>query len=69
MGYLDTDKVFKLAHERFFWPRMYSDIEHFVTKMCTCLKDRRPVTHHKEPLQPITSSAPVKIVSRSTSSV
>ena len=42
---------------------MYSDIEHFVTKMCPCLKDRRPVTHHKEPLQPITSSAPFEIVS------
>ena len=42
---------------------MYSDIEHFVTKVCTCLKDQQPVTYHKEPLQPITSSAPFEIVS------
>ena len=42
---------------------MYSDIEHFVSRVCTCLKDRRPVAHTKDPLQPITSSAPFEIVS------
>ena len=63
MGHLGTDRVFQLARERFFWPRMYSDIEHFVSRVCTCLKDRRPVAHTKDPLQPITSSAPFEIVS------
>ena len=63
MGHIGTDRVFNLARERFFWPCMYRDIEHFVTKVCPCLKDQRPVTHHKEPLQPITSSTQFEIVS------
>ena len=31
MGHLGTDKVFDLVRKRFYWPRMYTEIEHYVT--------------------------------------
>lgn len=30
------------TRDRFFWPNMHKDIEHFVTNLCECLKKRRP---------------------------
>ena len=42
---------------------MYHDIEHFVTKVCPCLKQRRPSFITREPLQSLTSSSPFDLVS------
>ena len=38
MGNLGTDKVFGLARRRLYWPRMYRDIELYMTKQCQCIK-------------------------------
>ena len=31
MGHLGTDKVFELARKGFYWPKMYLDIELYIT--------------------------------------
>ena len=34
MGHLSTDRVYELARQRFYWPKMLEEIEHHVTKVC-----------------------------------
>lgn len=63
MGHLGTDKVFDLARRRFYWPKMYRDIETFVTKQCKCIKRKKPNRSDRAPLVPIESQYPFEIVS------
>ena len=42
MGHLRTERILHLARERFYWPGMKRDIEHFVTHVCRCIKQKRP---------------------------
>ena len=42
MGHLGSERVLQLAREIFYWPRMIDDITHHVTKVCDCLKQRKP---------------------------
>ena len=63
MRHLGADRVVELARQRFYWPFMRADITHYVTNVCHCLKQRKPATHVNESLQPIISTAPLKLVS------
>ena len=64
MGHLGTERVFTLARERFYWPGMKKNIDHFVNRVCNCyLKQKRPTFVTREPLQPITTTAPFELVS------
>lgn len=63
MGHLGADRVISLARERFFWPFMSRDITHFVSNVCTCLKDRHPNVHRRAPLKPIRTTCPFELVS------
>ena len=63
MGHLATDRVHHLARERFYWPKMYDSIEHYVTKVCQCLKSKRPAKRFQAPLHEISSTAPFEMVS------
>ena len=63
MGHLGPERVFTLARERFFWPGMKTDIDHFVNNVCRCLKQKRPTFTTREQLQPITTTAPFELVS------
>ena len=63
MGHLGVERVLHLANERFFWPRMKRDIEHCVTCVCSCLKQRRPHVAPRAPMENIQSSAPFELVS------
>ena len=38
MGHLRTDKAFDLARRPFYWPRIYRDIELYITKQCQCIE-------------------------------
>ncbi|KAK3742618.1 hypothetical protein QZH41_000460, partial [Actinostola sp. cb2023] len=63
MGHLGTDRVLALARERFYWPYMRRDIEHYINRVCRCLKQRKPTLQTREPLQSITTSSPFELVS------
>ena len=57
MGHLGTSCVFQLARDRFYWPRM-KDIEAYCTKICSCLKQKRPERGNRVPMEHLDSSAP-----------
>ena len=63
MGHLGSERVIALARDRFHWPGMAKDITHFVTKVCSCLKDKKPNVLRKAELQPIHTSSPFELVS------
>ena len=63
MGHLGTDRATHLARERVYWPKMESDIVHYITKVCRCLKQRHPHQRQRAPLQSITSSCPMDLIS------
>ena len=63
MGHLGAERVVHLARDRFFWPHMQRDIEHYVTNVCRCLTQRRPNRPTRDPLQNITTTAPFEMVS------
>ena len=62
MGNLGTDKVFGLERRRLYWPRMYWDIELYMTKQCQCIKWKKPNRVERAPLVPIESQYPFEIV-------
>ena len=35
MGHLVTEMVIELARDRFYWPNMARDIEHYISSVCT----------------------------------
>ena len=63
MGHLGVERVLQLAHERFYWPYMQHDITHFVTRVCSCLKQRHPNVNTHAPLQPVVTCAPFELIS------
>ena len=63
MGHLGPERVLDLARQRFFWPRMHADIEHFIHNVCTCVKQKRPTFHTRAPLQPIITTSPFEMIS------
>ncbi len=63
MGHLGTDRVLCLARERFYWPHMSQQIDHYVTRVCSCLKDKRPNYQPRAPLVPIETTYPFEMVS------
>ena len=38
MSLLDVDQSMQLIKDRFYWPGIGSDISHFITKPCYCVK-------------------------------
>lgn len=63
MGHLGSDRVLHLVRERFYWPRMQTDVEHYVKSICHCIKQRPPRLKTRAPLQPIITSSPFELVS------
>ena len=62
MGHLGADRVFELARKKVYWPRMQDDIESFIRDQCTCIAQRKPHLHSKAPLQNITTTSPMELV-------
>ena len=63
MGHLGAERVLHLARERFYWPRMQRDVEHYVRNICPCIKQKPPRLKPRAPLQPIITTAPFELVS------
>ena len=41
MGHLGVDRVLALIRERFLWPGMQADVKHYITQVCTCLRQKK----------------------------
>ncbi|KAL1267687.1 hypothetical protein QQF64_033050 [Cirrhinus molitorella] len=63
MGHQGTDRTLSLIRERFFWPHMQADIEHYVTKTCRCLKQKKPCYETRAPLTNIVTTQPFELIS------
>ncbi len=63
MGHLGSERVIQLARERFYWPKMVEDITHYVTKVCNCLKQRKPQRPQRAPLKSIVTTMPFELIS------
>ncbi|KAJ0016367.1 hypothetical protein NQD34_014657 [Periophthalmus magnuspinnatus] len=62
MGHLGADRMVALARERFFWPKMRQEMEHYVTQVCNCIKRKKPNRVTRTPLQSIETSAPFEMI-------
>ena len=62
MGHLGVERTLNLIQDRFYWARMYSDIEHLVTQECECLKAKRPHKATRAPMTTIVTTRPGELV-------
>lgn len=62
MGHQGTDRTVSLVRDRFFWPYMQADIEHYVTKTCSCVKQKKPAHETRAPLTNIVTTQPFELV-------
>ena len=63
MGHLGVERTVQLARDRFYWPHMARDIEHHVTNVCHCLKQKRPAVQSGAPSHSIVTTQPFELVS------
>ena len=63
MGHLGSERVLDLIRQRFFWPHMQADVEHFIQNVCHCVKQKRPNVMARAPPQPILTTFPFEMVS------
>lgn len=63
MGHQEVDRTTSLVRERFFWPHMQQDIEHYVARSCSCLKQKKPSREARAPLTNIVKTQPFELVS------
>ncbi|KAF7710853.1 hypothetical protein HF521_009725, partial [Silurus meridionalis] len=63
MGHQGVERTTSLVRDRFFWPHMQREIEHYVTQNCTCLKQKKPCRETRAPLTPIVTTQPFELVS------
>ncbi|KAL0152786.1 hypothetical protein M9458_052509 [Cirrhinus mrigala] len=63
MCHLGVESSLDLIRERFYWPQMSTDVEHFVTRVCECLKKKKPSRQTRAPLIPIQTTYPFQLVS------
>ncbi|KAJ0022377.1 hypothetical protein NQD34_009867 [Periophthalmus magnuspinnatus] len=62
MGHQGVDRTVSLVRDRFFWPYMQADIEHYVTKVCSCVKQKKPNRETRAPLTNIVTTQPFELV-------
>ncbi|XP_033119515.1 uncharacterized protein LOC117118894 [Anneissia japonica] len=63
MGHLGTERVLTLTRDRFYWPHMETNINHYITQECSCVKDKKPSKITRAPLVNIKTSEPFELVS------
>ncbi|KAI4887981.1 hypothetical protein NFI96_001880 [Prochilodus magdalenae] len=63
MGHQGAERTVSLVRDRFFWPHLQSDVEHYVTRACVCLKQKKPSRENRAPLTNIVTTQPFELVS------
>lgn len=63
MGHLGAERVLNLIRDQFYWPHMQKEVEHYVTRVCSCLRSKRPNKLTRAPLVNITTTYPFELVS------
>lgn len=63
MGHLGVERTLSLIRDRFYWPHMQRDVDHHVTKVCSCLKRKHPNKPTRAPLVNIVTTYPFEMVS------
>lgn len=63
MGHLGVERTLSLIRDRFYWPHMQRDVDHYVTKVCSCLKRKRPSKPTRAPLVNVVTTYPFEMVS------
>ncbi|XP_068115048.1 uncharacterized protein [Hyperolius riggenbachi] len=63
MGHQGIDRTLSLIRDRFFWPYMQKEVEHYVARTCTCLKQKTPCKETRAPLTSIVTTQPFELVS------
>jgi hypothetical protein len=63
MAHVGVEKVLDLAQQRFYWPRMASDIEHYIRRKCPCVVAKKVNVGDCAPLVPIKATYPFEMVS------
>ena len=63
LAHIGVEKVVDLAQQRFYWPRMATDIQNFIQKKCRCVANKAPNVKEKAQLVPIQATHPFQMVS------
>ena len=61
--YLGTERVTELAPDRFYWPHMGRDIEHYINNVCQCVQRKKPTFLPKAQAKSITTCFPFELIS------
>ena len=61
-GHLMTERVYRLARQRVFWPMIFSDIDEFVHNKGQCIVNRKPNHNVQAPLESIHTASPMELV-------
>ena len=57
MEHLGHNRTLQLIRHRFYWPKIEDDVRHFVSKVCSCVKSKKPHRGPVAQVQSISSSA------------
>lgn len=52
-GHFGTVKTYEKLHTRYYWRKMFSDVNHWCRSCCDCEMRKSPRNKHKAPLLPI----------------
>ena len=62
MGHLGKEKTLQLIRDRFYKPKMVVNVTHFVTKVSSCVKRKKPHIVLVAPMQTCSSAAPLEVI-------
>ena len=62
MAHVGPEKVFELAQQRFYWPRMSAEITEYIQKKCRCIVTKKPNVEVRAPLVPIKATYPFEMI-------